>query len=579
MAQFRNTADIFTEVLQKAGEPTNGNSDFQTVGLTYLNRAHHAIIGGGSIFNLNVDEPWVWARSRNPIILELQPVFNTGQAQITQGDINLYFSSAPSISLEGWNFQIYSGSTVYRITSHAAGSTAAQIDSSFIDSAGTYNFRAFKLDYQIFPAYLYVDNYSDKLDFAEVSIGTATSTTATRTASIPHGSYAPATYLTTVLAQMAIAGTASYGGAYDTIARTFNLTASNASFSFGLLGATGTNARRSCLPQLGFDRLDNTGTTSYTSVYAPNSIARLVEPFKIFTSNFERRHFINSTDPVKMQEDYPVSLTREAVPNLFTRIDEGADGSIWVRFNSYPKITTKCSLDWVPQPLDLQNNTASVPALPRGDIDALIHAAAAMVLYDKEDSKWETTLKLAEASLNAMKKKNHGALFRTSALFGQQQPRLDLNHQNRHLRYGYTVSASTASQTTGSSVQTNFSFNLSSSRWQTAGTVASVTVASLPSNMMLSSLILNLSQSFTGSAISAINLQVGVPANPSQFVNGFNPMQAPSATAQVSSISAYFPGTATPIVITLTSVGANLSALTQGALAIYLYEQVSNAPS
>lgn len=577
MSQFRNTADVFLEVLQKSGEPLNGNSAFQTIGMTYLNRAHHAIIGGGNIFNLNVDEPWVWARSRNPIILELQPAF-LSQISASQGDINVYFRSASSVSLEGWHFQLLGSSTVYKITSHAAGSTAAQIDSSFIDSGGNYNARAFKLDYQVFPAYMYIGSFSDKVDFVEYS-GTAAGTT--RSATLAHGSYSPTNLIAQLVAQMSSVGTATYGGSYDSILRTFNVTASNATFAFSLLGASGANVKRSGLKNFGFDVIDYTGAAGYASTYVPNQIARMIEPFKLFTSGWnigEKECFIYSSDPIKMQENYPISQVQEKIPDRFIRLEEHEDGTVWVRFNAYPRAITKCQADWIPQPFDLQNNTASVPALPRGDVETLIHAASAMILYDKHDTKFQSMLDLSKTGLDSMKKKNHGVLFRTGEWFGQQVPRLDLTKQNRQFRYGYTVNSSTAAFTTASSVQTMITNVLTYNQFQTASTVSAVLASTLPANMTLFALILKHSQSFTGAGIASLLMNVGTAANPTQFVNGFNPMQAVNATAQASSLVLYFPAVATDIKVQLIATGANLSALSQGSVTVYLQETITNAP-
>lgn len=569
MAQFRTSADIINEILQKSGEPTNGNSPFASRSITYANKAHQAIVGGGNIFDINVDEPWIWARSRFPIILELQPAYIAGSVTLTNADINVAFQSASSVSLEGWHFQVNGKSTVYKITNHSAAGTTAQIDSSFVDDSGVYSFRAFKLDYQIFPAYMYIDNRNDKLDFVEV--GTASSTTLA--VSFPHGSYTPANYIAQVIASVGAAGAASYSGSYDTVLRTFNITCSQ---TVNFLGATGANSRRSALPTLGFDHLDYTAAKSYTSTYMPNQISRLIEPFKLFTTDYGKKPFIYSSDSIKMQEDYPIALTEERVPDRFIRLTEENDGTVRIRFNSYPKQLTKASLDWVQVPADLQYNDAASPTLPRGDIDTLIHAASAFILYDKEDSKFDSMLGLAKSGLNAMKKKNQGLLFRTGETYGQIVPRLDLKREIGNLRYGYTVNGSTAAQTTAESVQSMITSVLNYTQWITGGTVASVTASTLAANRTLFALIVKHSAVFTGPLVTALSLDVGTATNPTQFVNGFNPMQAVSPTAQDSALVLFFPATSTDILVRLTSTGANLNALNQGSVTLYFQETITS---
>jgi hypothetical protein len=565
MSQFRNTADVLDEVLQKSGEPTNGNSMYETIARTYLNKAHHAIIGGGNLFNLEVDEPWVWARSRHPIILELEPAFKTGTALVTYGDINITLSSIPSASLEGWFFQVAGKSTIYRLTSHSAGFGAAILDSAFVDDSGTYSFRVFKLDYEITPAYLYVDSKNDRLDFQE---GTAFTT---RTASLTHGSYTPTNYLSHVIAQMSAVSTSSITGTHDSVIKRNTI---NGASVLRFLGASGASAKRSALPTIGFDILDYTAATaavSYTSSYTPNSISRLIEPFKIFTSQ-GCQPFVYSSDPIRMQEDYPMHLTKECVPDRFVRLTEENDGTIWVRFNSYPKCKTKLMLDWVPTPIDLQDNTVSAPSLPRGDVDTLIHAAAAFLCLDKEDSKYELYANMAKAGLQGMKKKNHALLNRTGAAFGQIVPRGDLTERKSALRYGYTVSGSTASQV--ETVESMISATLSYAAFQTGATVSTVSARTLPSNRQLFSLIVKHSTNFTGAAMASVVLDVGVSGDAAKFISSFNVMQAVSSSAQDSQLVMYFPATATDIQVRARSSGANLSALTQGSVTLYFQEVI-----
>jgi hypothetical protein len=568
MSQFRTTADILDEVLQKSGEPTNGNSLYETIARTYLNKAHHAIVGGGNLFNLDVDEPWVWARSRHPIVLELEPAYITGSVTVTYGDINITFSSPPSASLEGWFFQVIGKSTIYRLTEHTTSVAAAVLDSAFVDDSGTYKFRAFKLDYEIKPAYLYVDEKNDRIDFQE---GTAYTT---RTASLTHGSYTPSNYLSQVVAQLNSISTSSITGTHDSVIKRNTI---NGASALRFLGVSGANAKRSALPTLGFDILDYTTATaavSYTSSYTPNSISRLIEPFKLFTSQ-GCQPFVYSSDPIRMQEDYPMHLTREGVPDRFVRLTEENDGTIWVRFNAYPKYKTKLMLDWIPTPIDLQDNSVSAPALPRGDVDTLIHAASAFLCLDKEDSKYELYANLAKAGLQGMKKKNHSLLHRTGATFGQMVPRADLMERKTALRYGYTVSGSTASQVTAAETpESMIQVILGYANFQTGATVNTVAARTLPSNRQLFSLIIKHSQSFTGAALAAVNLDVGVSGDPTRFISNFDVMQAVASTAQDSQLVMYFPATATDIQVRARSNGANLSALTQGSVTLYFQEWV-----
>lgn len=567
MSQFRNSSDILLEILATAGEPTNGNSPYQSLAQTYMNRFHQVIVAGGSFMNINVDEPWVWARHRFPMVVELQPAYTAGYINTINANPNISFTTAPSVSVEGWHIQALSTSTMYKIMNHTAGGTTAQLDSNFVDSGGLYSFRSFQIDYPIAPVYLYVDSANDKLDFQEGA--------GVLTATIPHGAYTPTNFASSIAVYMNSSGTAGYTASYDTVAQTYTVASSVTAFS--IRAATGPNTNRSTWRALGFDTLDQTPSstvaTTYTGVYQPNQVSRLIEPFKLNQYNFWGEHLVYSTDPIKMQEDYPLTQIQSRFPDRFCRLTESPNGNIVVRFNAYPTQLAKLTIDWVPQPMDLQNNTASFTRLPRQDIDALIQGAAAQILFNKSDSKWEMRKKFASDHLDAMKKKNHGALLRTGEYFGQIVAREDLNRMVRHnFKYGYLFSGSTAQQVTAQSTQTLFTEVFSYQAFQTAATVASVTANTLAANMVLFSVIVKHSQSFTGSGLTGIVLNVGIQSNPTKFINGFNVEQATAATAQASNLTQYAPFASTPIIAQMVSTGGNLSALTQGSVTIYLQE-------
>jgi len=570
MGQFRTTADIADEVLQKSGEVTNGNSDYEALVLKYLNKAHQAIIGGGNIYSIEVDESWPWARSRHPMILELEPCIVTGSVTVTAGDINVSFDNPPAQSVQGWFFQLNqdgNNSTVYRITAHEAGSDAAVLDSSMLDETGSYSFRLYKLEYELIPAYMYVDRTNDKIDFIQ-------SGTTVLTATLTHGSYTPSTLLAHVVAQLNAAGATSvYSGSYDSVTRKFSLISSLAGGKiFSLLGATGTNRLRSSLPLLGFDRLDVTGAGTYTSVYVTNGISRLVEPFKVFSSEYSELE-ICSTDVGTMDDEVPIGYATERVPRRFAKVHHANDGTIVVRFDSYPRYKTKVLIPWVPVPIDLQDNDASIPLIPRNEIDVLIHAATTFVLFDKEDDKWEKTLSVTKAQLEAMQKKLRSELRRTGDNFAQIIPRADLYPGNkRRFRYGYTANpGSGAASSTGNTTSTK---TLTYLDFQTAGLTKSVVARTLPSNRMLMALVIKHSQAFAGGSISSLLLDVGTDSDPTQFVNGFDVMQAVGPGVQDSVVLLFYPSISTQIKVRATAVGANLSALTQGSVDVMLTESV-----
>lgn len=567
MAQFRTTADIKLEVLHKAGEPINGNSSYDGKAMTYLNKAHQAIVGGGSIFSLKVDESFTWARAKNPIILELQPAFFTGTLTCVNEARSVTFSNPPTSSIEGWHVKIDGDSTVYKLTEHTASQPSGTIDSGFMGVSGTFTFKAFKLDYEISPRYLVIDSSNDRFNFIEV--------VTELTVSLTHGSYTPAelaTHMTTIL-NAHVSTVATYTVTYDAISKQFTLLSNLSGMGavHKLLGATGTNRKRSALPVLGFDNLDYSGAASYTSTYMIGAISRLIEPFKIFRN--QNCPFITSTDPILLEQGHPLSGVRECVPELFAKITEDFSGTIIVRFNSYPKERMKVEVNWVEVPHDLQNNDASFPLIPRKEIDTLIHAAASFIMFDKSDSKFVDTIALVGKQLEAMEKKNRSELFRTGENFGQIVPRLDLTEKKRFLRYGYEQGSGTSGQQLdATSFPIMNKVTLTYADFSDGSLSKAILARTLAGNRSLFAVLMKHSVAFGGGLVSAATLSLGPAAAPTQFVNAFDVFQSVASGAQESAVLMYFVGTASDINATLTTVGGNLNTLTHGSVDIYFQE-------
>lgn len=425
MSQFRTTADLCDKVLKRCGEPTNGNSAYEADVLEYLNKIQQTVVAGGNIFDVEVDEAWVWAKAKNPIVLTLEPAITTGTVAFVIGSEAITFSSGPAASVAGWFLKIDNEKEVYKIATHTAASTAAELTSPYLGTTGSKNYKIFKLDYEIYPQYFTIDSSNNKLDFKEASAGSQITGTLTA------GSYTAAdlaTHVGTVLT--GTAGVGTYTSSFDTLTRKFTITQSVAggATAFQLLGATGTNQDRNALPLLGFDDSDATGALAYTAAYCTGGISRLVEPFQYF--NFSGREaFVYGVDPLTFVKDHPLVDTVQSLPCSFTKINEDPHGKITVRFDSYPLNKEMLTIDWIPVPRDLKDNTASVPIIPRKYSDILEFGASFFILLDKEDTKADAFQVLARAQLASMKKHNRAEEFRTGKDFGRIVPRRD-NYPN-----------------------------------------------------------------------------------------------------------------------------------------------------
>lgn len=436
MALFRTTADYVDAVLNRAGETTSGTSPYEADALTYLNKIHTGLIAGGLIFDVNVDDAWPWARAKYPYVVELQPAITTGTVTFTLGSDAITFTSGPAASVTGWFIRISGESTVYRIASHTAAATAADIEGFYTGATGSKSYTLFKLDYEVVPSHIYIEaSINDKLDFIRTG---STEATATLTA----GAYTPtalAAHVATVVGTAA-GGASVYGCTYDTVTRKFTLTSDTAgSDVFKFLQATGTNVARSAWPTLGFDYTDDTASAdSHVSTYIVGGVSRLISPVRAYVSGSRAKNIVG-LDSLEIEGSFPLGAASARNPSCFAVLREEPGGALTVRFDSYPSDKMKVEFDVVPVPLDLKDNTASVPKVPRKFSDILEYGAAYHILLDKEDDKAGQFAQMATAQLKLMQNQYRSTLKRADPNFGGIVPRADKVGGSRRLRSGYAA--------------------------------------------------------------------------------------------------------------------------------------------
>lgn len=152
MSKLETFHDLKLEALKKAGELTNGSSDYDTIVEEEINRMLRSLFAGGNEFNVDLAEPWEWAKARNPGILTLIPPFSTGTVSLTLASTSGTFSSAPTGlgSLAGQFLQVTSRDTFYRIAAHTADATSFTIDQEYLEATGaTLAFKVIKIDYEL----------------------------------------------------------------------------------------------------------------------------------------------------------------------------------------------------------------------------------------------------------------------------------------------------------------------------------------------------------------------------------------------------------------------------------------------
>jgi len=129
MANFKFTKDIVDDVLFRAGERTDGSSEFQDQALIYVNRAWQAVWMGGEEIDPTIREDWLWLRKLGVMVLSAG--ITDGSAATTKGSATITFSVPPVVSVTGYYFRVKGWQDVYTVTAHTANSPTATIDGAW----------------------------------------------------------------------------------------------------------------------------------------------------------------------------------------------------------------------------------------------------------------------------------------------------------------------------------------------------------------------------------------------------------------------------------------------------------------
>lgn len=150
MANLQLTNDLITDALFRAGEPTDGTSDFQPQVLPYINRGYQIIWNGGSELDPEVNETWWWLLATSPGTITLEPKSDAGNVVVTNNSQTIQFTTGPTGSRAGWFFKTNDHADTFIISSHSAGATTATLDSVYTgDTSTAAAYKIFKADYTL----------------------------------------------------------------------------------------------------------------------------------------------------------------------------------------------------------------------------------------------------------------------------------------------------------------------------------------------------------------------------------------------------------------------------------------------
>jgi hypothetical protein len=152
------TADLITDVLFRAGEPTDGTSQYQATVLSYLNRAYLGIAAGGGELVPGMREEWRWLKKDPPGVLFVFPLLAPGvhnspaTVTATFNSTALTFSGIIGenvVPIQGWFIKIGDNPDFYRIATHTINTNTATLDSPWDFNTGPYSYITGALEYAL----------------------------------------------------------------------------------------------------------------------------------------------------------------------------------------------------------------------------------------------------------------------------------------------------------------------------------------------------------------------------------------------------------------------------------------------
>lgn len=149
MTTLTTSADIIADVLFRAGEPTDGTSDFYGQAIKELNRAYRDIWTGGGAVLAGESEPWLWLKKDPPGVLILNPVI-IGACAVVNNSASVTLSAVQATSLTGRFFKIDSHPDVFRVSAHIGGTAAVTLDSVYTGPTNTSaSYKAMQMEYTL----------------------------------------------------------------------------------------------------------------------------------------------------------------------------------------------------------------------------------------------------------------------------------------------------------------------------------------------------------------------------------------------------------------------------------------------
>lgn len=139
--------DCIDTGLTFAGELANHTGDaqaseFRASALDYLNRAYLAILSASNEFDLDLGEPFTWAKAQNSGVLTFLPSIAIS-CTVTTGSTSVTLAAIPTddlgnqVSLAGRYLKMGGSADMYIVSAHTSGTTSLTLDQGYTDTSAT----------------------------------------------------------------------------------------------------------------------------------------------------------------------------------------------------------------------------------------------------------------------------------------------------------------------------------------------------------------------------------------------------------------------------------------------------------
>lgn len=158
------------------------------------------------------------------------------------------------------------------------------------------------------------------------------------------------------------------------------------------------------------------------------AVMRMCAPMSCYRDNISvygdpERGQIFEIDINTMTRKYPRMLIRAGVPNKYCPVGFDTTGNLTVRFNSYPLEDIRVEVPYIPIATDLTDSGSSIPIIPFGYREVLVHGAAYYLMLDKSDNRAEIEAQLAKLKLQSLINHNRKSLSLAGGSYGRVEPR------------------------------------------------------------------------------------------------------------------------------------------------------------